>query len=81
MDFFDWDTIKSFIEAFGWAKGILTIFFFLAHFWIFRQYNGRLEDRQKEIDRLAEDNREYRDRFLELLDNEFGVNTQKTQSN
>ena len=30
-----------------------------------------MEDLQKEIDRLAEDNRQYRDRFLFVLDKHF----------
>ena len=35
---------------------------------IHRQYQEQLQDRQNEIDRLAEDNRAYRDRFLALLE-------------
>lgn len=31
-------------------------------------YNGRLNDRQKEIDRLIQENREYRKIFIALLD-------------
>lgn len=74
MGNFNWEVIETFIVTFGWTKGILTIFFFLAHFWIFMQYNGRLKDRQREIDRIASDNREYRNRFLELLDKRFDLN-------
>lgn len=32
------------------------------------QHQEQLQDRQREIDRLAEDNHAYRDRFLALLD-------------
>ena len=35
-------------------------------------YRGRLNDRQKQIDNLAKENKEYRDRFLELMDKHFG---------
>ena len=35
---------------------------------IHRQHQEQLQDRQREIDRLAKDNHEYRDRFLALLD-------------
>ena len=35
---------------------------------IHQQYQEQLQERQHEIDRLAEDNRAYRDRFLALLD-------------
>ena len=66
-----WPEIKDFIVTMGWAKGVFTIFFFIAHAWIYKLYNGRLEDRQAEIDRLASDNREYRERFLRLLDKHF----------
>lgn len=36
-------------------------------------YNGRLQDRQEEINRLAADNHEYRDRFLAVIDKHFGL--------
>ena len=36
-------------------------------------YNGRLKDRQDEINRLAADNHEYRDRFLAMLDKHFAL--------
>ncbi len=67
-----WSTVKDYVIAFGWVKGVFTIFFFLAHAWIYSLYRGRLKDRQKEIDRLAEDNHEYRERFLRLLDIHLG---------
>ena len=35
---------------------------------IHQQHREQLQDRQREIDRLAEDNHAYRDRFLALLD-------------
>jgi len=69
-----WETVKDYIIAFGWAKGVFTIFFFLAHYWLFKMYNGRLADRQEEINRLAADNHEYRDRFLAMLDKHFEIN-------
>ena len=66
-----WETIKDFVVAFGWAKGTLTILFWVFHIWIYRLYNARLEDKQKEIDRLIRDNIEYRERFHALLDRAF----------
>ena len=66
-----WKVVRDAIVSFGWAKGTLTIFFWVAHYWIFREYRGRLRDRQNEIDRIAADNREYRDRFTNLLDQYF----------
>lgn len=74
-----WDEIRQFVSEFGLVKGIFTIFFFMAHAWIYRLYSGRLEDRQKEIDRLAADNHEYRERFLSTLDREMGYRTPTRQ--
>lgn len=71
MESIGWETILTYIETLGWAKGVFTIFFFLAHYWIFKSYKGRLDDRQKEIDRIALDNSEYRKRFMTLLDNKL----------
>ena len=68
----NWDTIYKFIENFGLIKGLFILFFFSAHAWIYFLYSGRLKDRNKEIDRLAKDNHEYRDRFLQLLDEHWG---------
>ena len=62
------DTVRDLIAQFGWVKGTFTVFFWAAHFWIFRLYQGRLKDRQSEIDRLAADNHEYREQFMKLLD-------------
>ncbi len=63
-----WETVKDFIVSFGWVKGTLTILFWVFHAWIYLLYNGRLKDRQKEIDRLIQENREYRKMFVALLD-------------
>ncbi|MFL6283258.1 MAG: hypothetical protein ACJ74Q_08980 [Pyrinomonadaceae bacterium] len=66
-----WETVKDAVVSFGWVKGTLTIFFWVAHFWIYREYRGRLKDRQDEINRIAAENHEYRDRFIGLLDKYF----------
>lgn len=68
-----WEIIKEAVKDFGWAGGTFLLFFWVAHYWLFRMYNGRLQDRQAEIDRLAADNREYRDRFLTVLDRHLGL--------
>lgn len=65
------DSVLNFIKTLGWTKGVFTIFFFLAHGWVYKLYNLRMDDRQKEIDRLAEDNKDYRVRFLKILDKNF----------
>ncbi len=68
---FLWNVVRDFIQNFGWAEGMFAIFFFLAHAWIWRLYVGRLNDRQKEIDRLAHDNSEYRKMFLKMVGEKF----------
>jgi hypothetical protein len=74
-----WEQVGGLIREFGWTKGVFTIFFFMAHAWIYKLYAGRLADRQKEIDRIAADNREYRERFLTLLDRQMGISPSERQ--
>jgi len=59
------------IREIGFSGAIFTVFFFGAHYVLYKMYLGRLDDRQNEIDRLAEDNREYRERFLAITDDKF----------
>lgn len=72
-----WNDAAAFLGKFGIIKGGFVLFFFMAHYWVWKMYNGRLEDRQKEIDRLASDNREYRERFLAITDQAFNVGPSK----
>ena len=69
------DTISSFLTEFGEINGLLILGIIFMFLWlrslnshIHRQHREQLQDRQREIDRLAEDNRAYRDRYLTLLD-------------
>lgn len=68
----NWDTVLQFIQALGWVKGVFAIFFFLMQGLYFWAVRGRLIDRQKEIDRLAADNKEYRERFIAMIDKAQG---------
>ncbi|MFA5240495.1 MAG: hypothetical protein WC476_12420 [Phycisphaerae bacterium] len=68
----DWQTILEFIDKLGTTEGVFVILFFVLHAWIFMLYKGRIKDRQREIDRLADENHEYRERFVLLLDKQFG---------
>ncbi len=68
------DILKNVLELtkeLGLVGGLFVFFFISAHFWIWKLYNDRLKDRQKEIDKLAEENREYREMFLNLLKDHF----------
>lgn len=64
------------VKSLGVTKGLFVIFFFIAHIWVHLLHKGRLKDRQNEIDRLAQDNREYRERFLSLMDQKFSYSPQ-----
>ena len=63
-----WDEILSTIlmQHGLWAVlfiGVLVV----SSKWIAKIHKGRLEDRQQEIDRVAAENREYRELFSQLL--------------
>ena len=69
------DIIFSFLKEFGEVNGLLILGIVLMFRWVWRsnahihrQHREQLQDRQREIDRLAADNRVYRDRFLAMLD-------------
>ena len=62
------EQLKAYLTEFGFTKSIFLVFFIWAHKVIFKSYEKRLEERQKEIDRLADDNRAYRERYLAFHD-------------
>lgn len=72
-----WADILELIKSLGLFNGIFVIFFFMMHGWVFMLYRGRINDRQKEIDRIAAENREYRERFTKLLDRHYEVTDKK----
>ena len=63
--------VTELIREVGPVNGVIILFFIGAHFMIFALYRGRIKDRQGEINRLADDNHQYRERFLSLLDQHF----------
>jgi hypothetical protein len=65
--------IGNLIASLGVVKGTFVVFFFVAHGVILELYNGRVQDRQNQIDRLADENKEYRERFTVLLDKKLNV--------
>src|SRR6266516_2769669 len=69
---------KSRNVSFGLLRGTFALFFWVMHFWIYRLYNGRLKDRQREIDNIAAENRAYRERFLALIDQSLGLKPNST---
>jgi len=63
----------------GWIPAMVTVVFFRAQYWIYKLYEGRLSDRQDQIDKLAAENHEYRDRFTTLMDRHFGYDGKKKE--
>ena len=49
----------------------MTLDIILAHSMIFSLYKGRIRDKSEQIDELAKENREYRVRFLDMLDQHY----------
>jgi len=76
--------LSSFLREFGEVNGLLILAVALMFLWVrssnkiaFRQYEERIKDRQKEIDRLAADNHAYREKYLKSLDKPSDVEVPK----
>jgi hypothetical protein len=67
------DKVVQLVTSLGVTKGLFVAFFVWAHTAVWMLYRGRLKDRQGEINRLAEENRDYRERFIVLLDKQFKI--------
>ena len=65
-------SISEFFSALTFIEGVLLILLLLGGFWIYKSQQRQLDDRQREIDRLAADNREYRDRFERMMNQKLG---------
>ena len=65
--------IKDIVLHLGVVRGLFVVFFVGAHGVIFWLYNGRLSDRQKEINRLASENKEHRERFTALIEKKLNI--------
>ena len=70
--------IFLFLKEFGDINGLLILGIVAMFGWVWKlnrhihnQHREQLKDRQLEINRLAEDNHAYRDRFLAVLDEKF----------
>jgi hypothetical protein len=68
----NWSEVQSLVGEFGLLKATFLLFFVLAHTWIFHLYTARLADRQLEMNRLAAENLDYRERFVLMLDRQMG---------
>ena len=59
---------SEFFANLSFTEGALLILLILGGFWLYKVQQNRFAERQKELDRLAADNRDYRDRFERLHD-------------
>ena len=61
-----WNSVLSFVTDPAFSSGVWIVsLIFMAY--MHKMYNRQLDDRQKELDRLAADNRQYRDNFAKLM--------------
>ncbi len=60
--------IVEFISGLSFIEGLLVILILLGGWWIYKIHQRQLDDRQREINRLAKENREYRERFTRILE-------------
>lgn len=68
------NTAQEYLKELGAFQGSLVLFFFVAHYAIWRMYRGRLRDRQKEINRMAEHCKDVRKDNLSLRKQLFEYN-------
>lgn len=61
------DFFADFIARLTPVEGILLILVIVFHRATIKSYKMRVKDRQQEIDRLAKENHDYRDRFTRIL--------------
>lgn len=68
-----WEAIFKAVKDLGYIETILLIVVILVIFYNFKRgnvlYKQNIEDKQKQIDRLAKENREYREKFWDMLNN------------
>lgn len=71
-------TFVDLVTYFGPYIGFILFLIICFNFWVYRLYVGRLKERQDEINRLAEENKEWRERFQAMLDKNFSIKKQRT---
>ena len=69
----------DFFSGLTYVEGLLLILVLVLCRWVSRSHRRQLDDRQREIDRLAADNREYRERFLQFVDRTLRLPTATNQ--
>ncbi|RMF27007.1 MAG: hypothetical protein D6765_08100 [Bacteroidetes bacterium] len=65
------DFFQSLAELFTQHFGILGLIIVILLFVVYQLLTKSLSDKDRQIERLADENREYRERFTQLLDRHF----------
>lgn len=71
------DALNTFLQNQGALKGLLILFVVFLVWRNWRQSQDRLADKDREIDRLAADVHDMRDRMMNLWDERHGASDDK----
>jgi hypothetical protein len=69
----NWSSVVDVLKNFGLTRGLCVIFFLSLWWFYHRAHQNRLKDKDAEINRLAADNHEYRERFMRLFDDKYKI--------
>lgn len=65
--------ISDFLNDFGVLDGLLILFFIFGHLAIYKLYIKNIKSKQEEINRIALENREYREIFINLIEQRLNI--------
>ncbi len=60
--------LHKLVKEVGTYQSLFIIFFIGVHIYIRRLYDANMADKQNQINRLAEENKEYREKFIKMVD-------------
>lgn len=72
--------LEKIAHEFSVEYGILGLILILLSYLVYYLTTKILEDKDKQIDSLAEENKEYRERFTNLLDKQFNFKPRERTS-
>lgn len=70
--------IAELFKELGWERGFFFLIIGLFQWFLHRQYRVNLDARKEQIDLLAQENKDYRDRFIQLMDKQYGLKAPRT---
>jgi hypothetical protein len=63
-----WQSVVDIIKACGPFQGLLLVVIFFLHWMVYRLYMQNIKGKQEEINRMAEDSKDLRKNYKELLE-------------